>query len=138
MSGGRSHSSSFSDCRSLLCIQRGRHSKVAIIFLAIMFRRFIRRKFLALHRIVGLDLNLPGGLVGSFFHQRYWSFGRPADFVSPVTTIAAHTTKRFGLIRRHAPLVSRAKATGANVRSRSSCKMFIVTFFILRSSSFWF
>src|SRR2546428_9776595 len=109
MSGGRSHSSSLSDYRSLLCIQRGRHSKVATIFLEIMSRHFILRNFLVIRRTVGLDLNLPGGLAGSFFHQRYWSFGRPADFVSPVTTTGAHTINLSGLIRRHARSVNLEK-----------------------------
>src|SRR5437773_2164357 len=45
MFGGRSLFLSFLGCRSSSCIQPGRHSKEAIIFLAIISRRFIHRNF---------------------------------------------------------------------------------------------
>jgi hypothetical protein len=74
-----------------------------------------------------------GGQTGFYFPQRCWCFGRLADFGSPVTIIAARTTKRFGRTRRPAPSVSRAKLIWANVRFRSSCRTCTAIFFISRS-----
>src|SRR6266403_4400999 len=122
MFGGRSRSWSLSGCRSLLCIPHGRHFRERIIFLAITSPRFTRRKSSAFHRIAGLGLNRIGGRAGSFSLPHSLSFGRQGDFVSPVTIIAARTTKRFGPTPRHAPSVSRGKATGANVPFRSLCR----------------
>ena len=75
----------------------------------------------------------PGWLI---FSPALLSFGRQGDFASPAITIGARTTKRFGPTRRHAPSVSRARATGASVPFPSSCKMCIAIFSISRSSLF--
>src|SRR3989442_9715448 len=103
-------------------IPLGRRFRVRTISLVITSRRFIRRKFLAIRLTAGLDRNLLGGQAGFFFLLHCWFSGLLQDFVSPAITIAAHTTKPFGLIHRPALSVSRAKATGANVRFRSSCR----------------
>src|SRR5437016_6808480 len=96
MFGGRSRSWSLSGCRSLSSIPPGPRFRERIIFSATTSRRFTRRKSLAFHRIAGLGLNRIGGRSGSFSLPHSLSFGRQGDFVSPVTIIAARTTKRFG------------------------------------------
>src|SRR5205809_4149332 len=102
MYGGLSRSWSLLDCRFSSSIPRGRRFRVRIISLAITSRRFIRRKFLAIRLTAGLDRNLLGGQAGCFFLPRCWFSGLLQDFVSPAITIAAHTTKPFGLIHRRA------------------------------------
>src|SRR6266550_5037896 len=136
--GGCSRSWSLSGCRSLSSIPLGPRFSERIIFSATTSRRFTRRKSLAFHRIAGLGLNRIGGRTGSFSLPHFLSFGRQGDFVSPVTIIAARTTKRFGPTPRHAPSVSRGKATGANVPFHSLCRTHTAIFSTSRFFSFWF
>src|SRR5438477_5928071 len=114
MYGGLSPSWFLLDCRFSLSIPLGLRFRERIISPAITSRRFIRRKFLAIRLTAGLDRNLIGGQAGCFFRPRFWFSGLLQDFVSPATTIVAHTTKPSGQIRRRVLSVSRAKATGVS------------------------
>src|SRR5438874_6074191 len=134
MFGGSNRSWSFSDCRFLLSIRRGLRFKERIILSATTFRRFIRRRFLAIHRTAGLVPGHYGGRAGLHFHRRCWCFGRPAAFGSLVITIAAPTTKLFGRIRQHAPWANPERHISASVRFLSSCKTHTAIFSISRSS----
>src|SRR6266542_2813714 len=115
MSGGRSRYSFFWDCRRLSSILRGPLFRERIIFLVIISHLFIPLKFSVIRHIAVSAESLFGGRAG---------------FGSPVITTAARTTKPFGPTHPRALSESRVKATGANVRFRSSCKTFIGISFI--------
>ena len=105
-------------CRLSSSTPRGRRFRGKIISSAITSRRFIRRNCLAIRPIVGLDRNRAGGRSGFYFRPRFLFFGHRVASGSPVIIIVALTTKRSGLIRRHALWASRVRATGASVHFR--------------------
>src|SRR5260370_37284766 len=106
--GGLSRSWFLLGYRFSSSIPLGLRFRERIISLAITFRRFIRPKFSAIRLIAGLDRNQVGGQPGCFFLPRCWFSGLLQDSVSPAITIAAHTTKPSGPIRRRVLSVSRA------------------------------
>src|SRR5438093_11881022 len=75
-----SRCSFFSAYRLLSSIPRGPLFRAIIIFLAIISRPSIRRRFSVIRHTAGLDRNPRGGQAGSFSLLHCWFFGRLLDF----------------------------------------------------------